>query len=317
LLSVHVSSISKREKRASSLLPYSKSPNSLNNAIPKPSTSDNFQSTKSNNLSIIFTHHGRRGASPITLYATSASNQQLWVKTIKGQQESLAKKRCVFSIIPLIKSHFTTSNRVNSTVTLDTNHKRFLIGTDQGVYVTNKDPETKKLAVSRVIHLDKVSQIEAMPESQILVLADKTLWSFPLDVLSPSSSSQVKRGRSISQNTAFFHVGECLSKTLVCVVRINTLSATTIRVFEPVVMDESKKTKPMFSIRRLVRGGPIGLKAYKDLYLPGEASSISLLKSKMCISSAKEIGVVDMKTFGVQGMSCLQSKAFIGAHFSL
>ncbi|KAG1555603.1 hypothetical protein G6F49_007012 [Rhizopus delemar] len=280
LLSVHVSSISKREKRASSLLPYSKSPNSLNNVIPKQSTSDNFQPSKSNNLSIVFTHHGRRGASPITLYATSASNQQLWVKTIKGQQESLAKKRCVFSIIPLIKSHFTTSNRVNSTVTLDTNNKRFLIGTDQGVYVTNKDPETKKLAVSRVIHLDKVSQIEAMPESQILVLADKTLWSFPLDVLSPSSSSQ----------------------TLVCVVRMNTLSATTIRVFEPVVMDESKKTKPMFSIRRLVRGGPVGLKAYKDLYLPGEASSISLLKSKMCISSAKEIGVVDMKTFGVQAL---------------
>ncbi|KAG1460108.1 hypothetical protein G6F56_006023 [Rhizopus delemar] len=300
LLSVQASSSSNRQKRASSLLPYSKSTSSSHNPVPKPSTSENFQS-KTNHMSITFIHHGGRGSPPITLYATSGSNQQLWIKTIKNRQETLAQEQRVFSIIPLIKSHFTTSNRVNNTHTLDAQQKRILIGTDQGVYVTHKDEETKKLSVTRVIHLDKVSQIEVMPDSQILVLADKTLWSFPLGVLSPNPSSQQKRGRSVSQNTSFFHVGECMSKTLVCVVKTTTLSATTIRVFEPVVMDESKKTKSGFSIRKLVRGGPVGLKAYKDLYLPSEASSIRLLTSKMCISSAKEIGVVDMKSFGVQG----------------
>lgn len=205
-------------------------------------------------------------------------------------------------MLPLIKNHFTTANRVNNTVTLDSSNKKLLIGTDQGVYITNKDSETKKLTISRIVHLEKVSQIEVMPNSQLLVLADKTLWSFPLDILLPNAASQMKRGRSVSQNTAFFHVGECLSKTLVCVVKSNTLSATTIRVLEPVVVDEGKKIKSGFSIRRLVRGNPVGLKPYKDLYLPSEASSINLLKSKMCIASPKEIGVVDMKNFGVQGI---------------
>ncbi|KAI9247315.1 CNH domain-containing protein [Sporodiniella umbellata] len=300
LLSIQASSSNQRQKRTSSILPYSKSPSNSNSPLPKPSMPENSQSKTSR--SITFNHHGRRGSPPITLYATSESNQNLWVKTIKNQQEAFAQERHVFSIIPLIRGHFTVSNRVNSTLILDAQQKRILIGTDQGVYVTHKNPETKKLAVTRVIHLDKVSQIEVMPDSQLLVLADKTLWSFPPDVLSPThgSSSQQQRGRSVSQNTSFFHVGECMSKTLVCVVKTTTLSATTIRVFEPVVMDESKKTKPMFSIRRLVRGGPVGLKAYKDLYLPSEASSINLLTSKMCISSAKEIGVVDMKNFGVQ-----------------
>ncbi|ORE01506.1 hypothetical protein BCV72DRAFT_236298 [Rhizopus microsporus var. microsporus] len=302
LLSVHITPNNNRQKRASSILPYSKSPNTSNNTIPKPSTSENGQATKSNNLSITFTHHGRRGAPPLTLYATSASNQQLWIKAIAEQQEKLEKKRCVFSILPMIKNHFTTANRVNNTVTLDSSNKKLLIGTDQGVYITNKDSETKKLTISRIVHLEKVSQIEVMPNSQLLVLADKTLWSFPLDILSPNAASQMKRGRSVSQNTAFFHVGECLSKTLVCVVKSNTLSATTIRVLEPVVVDEGKKIKSGFSIRRLVRGNPVGLKPYKDLYLPSEASSINLLKSKMCIASPKEIGVVDMKNFGVQAL---------------
>lgn len=201
---------------------------------------------------------------------------------------------------------------------------RLLIGADQGVYVARHDPSTQKHAVSRILHLEKVAQIGTLPDSHIFVLADKTLWSFPYDILSsdhsPASSpksppsevaattltnmQQTKRGRPVSQNTAFFHVGECLNKVMVCVVKANTLSGTIIRVLEPVASDEGKKTKSMFSLRRLVRHGPVGLKAYKDLYLPSEASSISLLKSKMCISSPREIGVVDMKNFGVQSKCC-------------
>lgn len=180
---------------------------------------------------------------------------------------------------------------------------RILVAADQGVYITTTTiPAEKKNnpSMTRIIRIEKVSQIELMADSQLLVLADKTLWTFPLEILSQTVSQQ--RGRSVSQNTTFFHVGECLSKTLVCVVKTNTLSTTTIRVLEPVIMDENKKTKSMFRLKRLVRGGPIGLKPYKDLYLPSEALSINLLKSKMCISSTKEIGVVDMKDLGVQAL---------------
>lgn len=216
-------------------------------------------------------------------------------------QKQLLTERAIFSISPLVKDHFITSNRVNNTMTMDDG--RVLVGADQGVYITTTTIAAEKKnnsTMTRIIHTEKVSQIEVMSDSQLLVLADKTLWSFPLEILSQSISNQ--RGRSVSQNTAFFHVGECLNKTLVCVVKTNTLSATTIRVLEPVVIDENRKSKSMFSLKRLVRGGPVGLKAYKDLYLPSEALSINLLKSKMCISSPREIGVVDMKNFGVQAL---------------
>ncbi|GAA5800025.1 hypothetical protein HPULCUR_005446 [Helicostylum pulchrum] len=305
LLSVSISSsgTNTRQKRASSILPYSRS-TAINNVAPRPSTSENFPTAaapqvKPNSSSISFTHHGRKGSPTFTLFTSASSIQQIWIKKILDQKQLIKEKKSIFSISPLVQDHFLSSNRVNNTVMMDDG--RILVAADQGVYITTTTiaAEKKNNAImTRIIHIEKVSQIELMAESQLLVLADKTLWSFPLEILSQSVSHQ--RGRSVSQNTTFFHVGECLGKTLVCVVKTNTLSPTTIRVLEPVMMDENKKTKSMFSLKRLVRGGPIGLKPYKDLYLPSEALSINLLKSKMCISSPKEIGVVDMKNLGVQ-----------------
>lgn len=329
LLSINANSNStnNRQKRASSILPYSRS-TTLNNIAPRPSTSEKVTSpitrsnpipnplpppnaspnpgtatakTSNNSLSISFTHHGRKGSSQqITLYTTASSIQQIWVKKILDQKYLLATRKNIFTVTPLIKDFFITSNRVNNTLTMDDG--RVLVGADGGVYITTttNEAEKKSSSVTRIIHTEKVSQIETMQDSQLLVLADKTLWTFPLEVLSQSITQQ--RGRPVSQNTTFFHVGECLNKTLVCVVKTNTLSPTTIRVMEPVMMDENKKTKSMFSLKRLVRGGPVGLKPFKDLYLPSQALSINLLKSKMCISSPQEIGVVDMKNFGVQAL---------------
>lgn len=150
----------------------------------------------------------------------------------------------------------------------------------------------------RILSVEKVSQVELVDNAQLLVLADKTLWSFPVEML--DSEIQAKKIRPISQHAAFFHVGQCMGKTLVCVVKTSTLTPTTIRVLEPVMAEEDKKGRRKF-IQRLVRNGSENLRPYKDLYLPSEASAISLLKTKMCVSCPQEIGVIDMKTFEVQG----------------
>lgn len=147
-----------------------------------------------------------------------------------------------------------------------------------------------------------MSQVSVVDNSQLLVLADKTLWTFPLDAVLSGTELNVKRTRPISQHAAFFHVGECMGKTLVCVVKTSALTPTTIRVLEPVVAEEDKKGRKAF-IKRLVRSGSESLKPYKDLYLPSEASAINLLKTKMCVTCPQEIGVIDMKTFEVQGMT--------------
>lgn len=240
------------------------------------------------------------------------------MEKITQQQTILSEKSAIFTVRHLVERQFLSSNKVHDSIVMNSSdtskhggyddNSTMLVGTDMGVYVrtshTEEDNWDLQQTMKRVIPLDKISQIELMENSQLLVLADKTLWTFPLeDILDFSEKPLLmKKGRTISTNTAFFHVGECMDKTMVCIAKPNTLATTTIRVLEPVATDENKKTKSGNIISRLVRSGPIGLKPYKDLYLPSGASAISLLKSKMCIFCPREIGVVDMKSFGVQAL---------------
>ncbi|KAG0188848.1 RHO1 GDP-GTP exchange protein 2 [Apophysomyces sp. BC1034] len=295
-----ISGVKDRSKRTSSILPYTRSNtmNSCNSSsngsnamvMPKPSTSEGTNhSTKSGGFGITFYHHGRKVSPSLTLFTTSASTRKTWIEKISEQQEILAEKRRVFTVEPLVQKQFAVANKVQNSVMLEGD---ILVGADQGVFMCNSQ------GMTRLSGLEKVSQIKVI-EGQLLILADKTLWIFPLESLSEGAQEMAKRGRAISQNASFFYVGECLNKTFVCVVKTNTLSTTIIRVLEPVPPEESKRTKGLF-FKRLVRSATDCLKPYKDLYLPSEASAISLLKTKMCIVSPREIGVVDMKDFGVQ-----------------
>ncbi|CAO3582374.1 unnamed protein product [Absidia cylindrospora] len=342
LLTITTSGNNLRAKRASTLLSYSRSSvSNLNSysSLPRASTSENLLTSKSSasSSSITFYHHGRKGSPPITLYASNITSRKTWMEKITQQQDLLTRKRAVFSVRNIVERQFLTSNRVHDSILISNTTKgsskntdkciangydddatdddddeegyTMLVGTDMGLYAQTANDDNgqwdyQQAAMKRVVPLDRISQIELMENSQLLVLADKTLWTFPLEDILDSSDKPLllKKGKTISTNTAFFHVGECMGKKMVCIAKPNTLSATTIRVLEPIATDESKKTKTGFSIRRLVRNGPVGLRPYKDLYLPSGASSISLLKSKMCISCPREIGVVDMRTFGVQAL---------------
>ncbi|KAI8979297.1 CNH domain-containing protein [Mycotypha africana] len=309
LLTVTASAHHVRPKRQSSVLPYNKSSNiaSLNSVSAKPLAPEAYSTIhKSSQFPLSFFHHGRKGSSSsITLYTGAISMQQTWLRKIMDQQEHLSKNRAVFSMKPLMTKFFRPTNRVNSTYTFRDGEKKeqLLIGAEHGVYLSYYDAVTESYGITRIIAIERVTQVELLPDcSQLLVLADKTLWAFPSDVLSSTSIPQIRKGRVISPNTSFFYIGECLGKTLLCVVKSNALSATIIRVLEPVSIDENKRSKSLFKLKQLVKSRSVGLKAYKDLYLPSEASSITLLKSKMCITSPMEIGVVDMKTFGVQAL---------------
>ncbi|KAI8142477.1 CNH domain-containing protein [Fennellomyces sp. T-0311] len=301
-----------RAKRASSILPYSRSATLVSSSTsiqPKSSTSETILASKSGNFTITFYHHGRRGMPPLTLYTAGESSRKAWSENIKRQQSILGEKRRIFSMKPLVSKEFTTNNKINSSSVLHENDgPRVVIGADQGVYITDTTKVTADddidvepvQSTTRILHVEKVSQISLVNQSLLLVLSDKTLWAFPYEMM-VSGELQLKSVRPISQHAAFFYVGECMGKTLVCVVKTSALTPTTIRVLEPVAAEEDKKSRRAF-IKRLVRSGTENLKPYKDLYLPSEASAINLLRTKMCVSCPQEIGVIDMKTFEVQAL---------------
>lgn len=95
----------------------------------------------------------------------------------------------------------------------------------------------------------------------LLVLSDKTLYSYPIEALDPedSQAAAVKRGRKIC-HCNFFKAGICVGQQLVACVKTTSLS-TTIKVFEP-MENQTKKSKKS-GIAKMLAGGQDALKPYK------------------------------------------------------
>lgn len=166
--------------------------------------------------------------------------------------------------------------------------------------------------------MDKVSQLDILESSNlILVLADKILYTYSLDTLL-STETGIKRGRKISSHVSFFkvgkiwdknvpmtndgeqiHEGEGIERTLVCFVRNNAMTST-IRALEPYESTESKKKNKHKNFGRLIRGNNEALKVYKDLYIPGEATSIQYFKNIICVGSARGFQMVNLSSAEVQ-----------------
>lgn len=208
------------------------------------------------------------------------------------------------------------------------NGKSLVLGGDQGVYLKKEGSGDELI---RILAMDKVSQIDILEQSNlILVLADKILYTYSFDTLL-STESGMKRGRKISSHVSFFKVGKIwdksiqaaasssnnnganpdhqvmtvdgIEKTLVCFVRYNAMTST-IRALEPYETTKEANKKKNKNLGRLIRGNNEALKAYKDLYIPGEASSIQFFKNIICVGSARGFQMVNLSSAEVQSKIC-------------
>jgi RHO1 GDP-GTP exchange protein 1/2 len=120
---------------------------------------------------------------------------------------------------------------------------KLVLGTETGIYLLDRKAKDASIKPRRVLDAKSVSQIEVLEQHQILlVLTEKTLYSYSMEALDPDESNAAvsKRGRKIC-HANFFKAGVCQGQQLVCAVKTSALS-TTIRVYEP--MDSmSKKSK--------------------------------------------------------------------------
>lgn len=129
------------------------------------------------------------------------------------------------------------------------------------------------------------------------------------------SKKVVQHLRKISNNVSFFKVGQVYDKstggkpierTLVCFVKYNSMTST-IRAMEPYddKGSDSKKKKKKKSSNKpslglFIRHSNETLRGFKDLYIPGEATSIQYFKNVICVGSAKGFQMVDIGSAGVQ-----------------
>jgi hypothetical protein len=133
----------------------------------------------------------------------------------------------------------------------------------------------------------------------VLVLSEKTLFSYSLEALDPNENNAVtKRPRKIC-HANFFKSGICLGQQLVASVKTSTLS-TTIKVFEPKENMANKSRKSGFA--KMLSTGQDQLKPYKEFYIPTESTSIHFLRSKLCVGCAKGFEVVSLETLETQSL---------------
>lgn len=135
-------------------------------------------------------------------------------------------------------------------------------GTDSGIFVSERWPKDKGARPRRVLETSGVMQIDTLEEYQLLlVLANKTLSSYPLEALDATEGQNplVRRPKKIQGHANFFKSGIGLGRHLVCSVKTSTLSST-IKVFEPMENLAKGKKKPL---SKMFQSGQDTLKPFK------------------------------------------------------
>jgi len=258
--------ISKRP--SSSLIPGAKA------AINGPKAATSAKDT----YPITFRHIGK-GGYDMTLYASSTIQRRKWMENVEEQQEKLRSRGNFYTKSVLCDNFFTATHKVNCLVPTGKSYDRMFLeflrlmhsdggrklvfGTDSGVYVTDRKPKSPTARPRRVLDITNVTQIDVLEEYQLLlVLATKSLMSYPLEVLDPADtqSPMLKRPKKIQNHANFFKAGVCMGRHLVCSAKMSGIS-TTIKVYEP--MDTVSKGKKKPAIGRMFQGGQEALKPFK------------------------------------------------------
>jgi hypothetical protein len=221
---------------------------------------------KDGGLPITFRHLGKGGYEQ-TLYATNVATRRKFIEAVEQQQQKLWERNSNFyNKTILCEGSFGNLNRVNCLVPIDGGRK-LVYGTDSGIYVSERWPKDKSVKPKRVLDASQVTQIDTLEEYQlVLVLANKTLSSYPMDALdlNEGQNTMAKRPKKIQGHANFFKAGIGLGRHLVCSVKTSALSST-IKVYEP--MDNLAKGKKKSAVSKMFQSGQDTLKPFKVGFL--------------------------------------------------
>lgn len=158
---------------------------------------------------------------------------------------------------------------------------------------------------SQAIQINRVTQIAVLEEfSLCLVIADKSLIAYHLDVILPVSNfpaPQQDSGRRAPQklsgarDVSFFATARMKDRTLVFYKKKEGLHST-FKVLEPVFQKSTEKKSRLFGGKRFGATTEF-FREFDEFYIPTECFTINLFKSSIAISTLKgfELMTLDKK----------------------
>lgn len=174
------------------------------------------------------------------------------------------------------------------------------IGTDFGVYISDA---TNPRGWSRSVQINKVTQIAVLEEFSVcLVLADKALISYPLDVIAPvsnfpapTSESPRRAPQRLAKDVSFFAIARMKDRTLMFYKKKEGMH-NTFKVLEPVFQKASEKKTRFFGSKRGAgnAGATESFRDFDEFYLPIECYSLNLFQTYVAVSTAKGIEMLTL-----------------------
>ncbi|KAF3939728.1 hypothetical protein ABW19_dt0207895 [Dactylella cylindrospora] len=206
------------------------------------------------------------------------------------------------SLSPGPKPAVLTKAQVNCATTFHTGmgygKQMVAIGTDAGVYVSDYDnPRGWSKAINSIARVTQIAVLEEF--SLFLVLADRTLIAYHLDVVVPPASGvpvsdaakRAPQKLSGNKDVGFFATSRMKDRMLVFYKR-KDVSQSTFKVLEP-VFQKATERKSRFSRK----GTTEFFREFDEFYIPTECYGISLFHSSLSIHSSKgfEVMTLDKK----------------------
>ncbi|KAK6360463.1 hypothetical protein TWF730_006605 [Orbilia blumenaviensis] len=173
------------------------------------------------------------------------------------------------------------------------------IGTDAGVFISDyENPRGWTKAINSIARVTQIAVLEDF--SLFLVLADRTLIAYHLDVVVPpasgvpvnESAKRAPQKLSGGKDVGFFATSRMKDRMLVFYKLKDGLHSTTFKVLEP-VFHKATERKSRFSRR----GTTEFFREFDEFYIPTECYGISLFHSSLSIHSSKgfEVMTLDKK----------------------
>lgn len=175
------------------------------------------------------------------------------------------------------------------------------IGSDYGVYISEA---SNPRGWTRSVQIPKVTQIAVLEDFSVCILiADKTLVSFPLDVVAPVSNfpgpshdNPRRAPQRLAKDVAFFATARMKDRTLLFYKRKEGMH-NTFKVLEPVFQKATEKKSRLFGSRRSGAGTTESFRDFDEFYIPTECHSLNLFQSYIAVATNKgfELLTLDKK----------------------
>ncbi|KAI8980840.1 hypothetical protein BDB01DRAFT_836509 [Pilobolus umbonatus] len=265
--------------------------NKRNSMIREQSGSDLSDST-TKGYPMTFYNYGNSLEGHYTIYAASHHTRKSWDVCIQHHQDD-CNKMSVFNVTTLALQHheFPVENEIHHLISFDKG-RQYMLAADSGLYLGHRYSSTNDLPL-KLLPLTKVQQVYVLEEYKLLlVLADSTLWEYPLDIVlngKPQENELLQKfGRKVISNIPFVYVGTCLDKTLICAPKPPSINGTEIAMFEPSMPRTEKKKKTFadrFTLRSSLSFTNTQMIPLKSIYNPYEVSAINTTKSLMILTT--------------------------------